>query len=186
MVLDDMQLLMSPILAHVSNQHSDETIKFQAMALSILNRMETLSDRSSLCSALVQDHIYRSVLLAALIYCRSITSRLPLSRTCSLVDLNNLWASMWRVNLSRWKEIPGIFLFVILAAIPERTPHGRFLKSMLKTTTAYLSLGYWDVVDCTLMTYVELQRWLRDDTPDMVVAEKEVKPLNFVHFYRQL
>ncbi len=69
---------------------------------------------------------------------------------------------MWKVQLSRWKQIPGIFLFILLSVIPaaQDTVYGRFLKSMLKAATSYISLEYWDVVDGSLMAFVRLQKWL--------------------------
>lgn len=188
LILDDMRFLIMAILSYISTLPSDsEQAKFEATALWISNRISALPDGSAPDSPLARDHIYKSVLIAALILCRSISSRQPLNKCCSLSDLRQLWANMWRVTLSRWKQIPGIFLFIVLAAIPaaQETPHGRFLKSMLKTTTAYISLEYWEVVDCTLMSYVELQRWLRGGSAGGTAVVRAAKPLDFVHIYRQ-
>lgn len=188
MILDDMRFLMMTILSYISAPPSDiEKAKFEATALWVFDRISALPDGSAPESPLTRDYIYKSTLIAALVFCRSITSRLPLNKSCSLIDLRQLWASMWRVTLSRWKQIPGVFLFIILAAIPaaQETPHGRFLKSMLKTTTAYISLEHWEVVDCTLMSYVELQRWLRGGTAGGTAVTGRAKPLEFVHFYQR-
>jgi hypothetical protein len=67
------------------------------------------------------------------------------------------------VSLSRWKQLPGIFLWVLLSAIQaaEATPHGIFLKSMVKGVMTYLAVDHWDVVDAAGMGFVGLQRWLR-------------------------
>jgi hypothetical protein len=188
LILDDIRFLLLGLLEHISYPPSESTkAKFETTVLWISNRISSSPDGSSPDSALAQDHIYKSVLIAALVFCRSITQHLPLSKACSLPDLQKLWVNMWKVKLSRWKTIPGIFLFIILAAIPaaQETPHGRFLKSMLKTTTAYISLENWDVVDSTLFSFVEVQRWLRGSETGVTKVEEAVQPLQFVHFYRQ-
>jgi hypothetical protein len=185
MILDDMRFLMTAILNYISSPPSEiEKAKFQTTAVWVHDRINALPDGTVPDSPLARDQIYKSVLIAAHIFCRAITSRTRLSKACTILDLQKLWANMWKVKLSRWKETPGIFLFIILAAIPaaQETPHGRFLKSMLKTTTAYISLQNWDVVDCTLMSYVQLQRWLRGDQGVGTVVET-AKSLEFVHFY---
>jgi hypothetical protein len=71
---------------------------------------------------------------------------------------------MWRVKLSWWKQIPGIFLFIIASALSatELTPHGRFTKAMFKTATSFIGLDYFDFVDAALMGFVKLQ-WLRTE-----------------------
>lgn len=43
----------------------------------------------------------------------------------------------------------------------EKTPYGRFLKSMVKGVMTYLAVDNWGVVDGAGMGFVRLQRWLR-------------------------
>ena len=95
---------------------------------------------------------------------------------------------MWRVTLTRWKQIPGIFVWVILAGnqAAQETPHGRFLKSMFKASTSYIALDYFEVVDAALMTYVRLQRWLRQEKEVEVVPPEVVpRPMEFLHNYKR-
>lgn len=163
-ILEDIRFLLLALLKQVDHNPSEqEAAKLISTATWVLDRITSLPDGSASQSTLEADHIYKSARIASLIYCRSIISRSPLSKTCTLQDLNNLWINMWQIKLSRWKEIPGIFLFIILAALPaaQETPHGRFLKSMFKTTSSYISMDYWDLVDASLMGFVRLQRWLR-------------------------
>ncbi|PVH85216.1 hypothetical protein DL98DRAFT_651089 [Cadophora sp. DSE1049] len=185
MILDDMRFLMLAILNQVDREASEkERKKLEATSMWIQNRISSLPDGSDLSDNLSRDHIYKSIRLASLIYCKAIVSRTSLAKSCTLSDLNHLWANMWQVKLSRWKQIPGIFLFIILAAIPaaQDTAHGRFLKSMLKTTSSYIAMEYWDVADASLMAFVKLQRWLRNGGVDAVKVGQQ-KPLEFLHIY---
>lgn len=185
MIVDDMRFLMLAILNQIDHEASEkETRKLEATSIWIQNRISSLPDGSDLRDNLSQDYIYKSLRLASLIYCKAIVSRTNLAKSCTLSDLNHLWANMWQVKLSRWKQIPGIFLFIILAAIPaaQDTAHGRFLKSMLKTTSSYIALEYWDVADTSLMAFVKLQRWLKNGGVDAVKVGQQ-RPLEFLHIY---
>lgn len=70
--------------------------------------------------------------------------------------------NMWRVSLSRWKQTPGIFFWVVLVVTPfaKDKQEGRFLKSMLAATTIAIGLVDWDVVMGMLRGFVAVQRWL--------------------------
>ncbi|KAG4440173.1 hypothetical protein IFR05_004318 [Cadophora sp. M221] len=185
LILDDMRFLMAAILYQVDREPSQkEKNKLEATSLWTQNRISSLPGFSDINDASSCDYVYQSLRLAALIYCKAIISRTSLAKSCTLADLNHLWANMWQVKLSRWKQIPGIFLFIILAAIPaaQDTAHGRFLKSMLKTTSSYISLDYWDIVDGSLMAFVKLQRWLRNGGVETVRVGKQ-PPLEFLHIY---
>jgi hypothetical protein len=160
-----------------------EIAKIASTSTWIQQRISDMPDGSQ--SPLVQDFIYKSCRIAALVYCNAIVSRIPLSKACSLTDLNQLWAIMWQVKLSRWKQIPGIFLFIMLATAPaaQHTPHGRFLKNMMKATALNMMLDSWDVVDQSMYTYVNLQRWLRRGS-EVALGSIPPKALEFLHFYR--
>jgi hypothetical protein len=90
--------------------------------------------------------------------------------------------------LSRWKQLPGVFLWILLGAIQaaETTPYGRFLKSMVKGVMTYLAVDHWDVVDAAGMGFVRLQRWLRSKDygggGEEVITEAE--KLEFLDVYR--
>jgi len=185
MILEDMRFLLLAILNQVDRVASgNEKKKLEATSLWIQNRISSLPDGSDPGDELSRDQIYKSLRLASLIYCKAIVTRTNLAKSCTLSDLNQLWFNMWQVKLSRWKQIPGIFLFIILAAIPaaQDTAHGRFLKSMLKTTSSYIALEHWDVADASLMAFVRLQRWLRNGGVDTVNVGQP-QPLEFLHIY---
>jgi hypothetical protein len=178
-ILDDIRFLLQ-LDGDVSEL---EAAKIASTSTWIQQRISNMPDGSQ-DPLLAQDFIYRSCRIAALVYCNAIVSRIPLSKACSLTDLNKLWAIMWQVKLSRWKQIPGIFLFIILATAPaaQYTPHGRFLKNMMKAAALSMSLDSWEVVDKSMYTYVNLQRWLRTGR-EVALGSGPPKALEFLHLY---
>jgi len=171
-ILDDMRFLMQAILQQVDHPPSpQEESKLATTSTWIRDRILALPDGAQADGPLGSDYIYKTCRMAAMIYCRAIVDRTSLFTSCTLPNLNQLWGSMWRITLSEWKAIPGIFLWVILAVNPsaQDLPHGRFLKSMLKTSTFYMGLEHWEEVDGSLMGFVKLQRWLRGRERDVVV-----------------
>lgn len=184
-ILDDMRFLLLELLEHATQSPSQqEQIKILTTAMWIRDSITSLPDGSAVVSPLAGDFVYKSCRIAALIYCAAIIQRVPLSKICKLKELNHLWANMWQVKLSRWKQIPGIFLFIILSALSaaENTPHGRFLKGMFKSTSAFMGTDHFELADAALMAFVKLQRWLRDGERGI---ERQLCPtqLDFMHIY---
>jgi hypothetical protein len=184
-ILDDMRFLILTLVKQVDRELSEQDkVKLSTTSMWIRDRTASLPDGSAATTPLATDYIYKSCRIAALIYCKAIVERTSLSRVCTLQDLNHLWANMWQIKLSRWKQIPGIFLFIILSALStaEHTPHGSFLKSMFKTTSAYIGMDNFELVDAALMAFVKLQRWLRTGDGAVAGSSKPV-PLDFIHIY---
>jgi hypothetical protein len=184
-MLTNMRFLITTVINQIDTEPSEqEKKKLKETATWTQKLISDLPDESEFNEPSAIDFVFKSCRIASLIYCKAIIDRIFLAEACTLIDLNNLWANMWHVKLSRWKQIPGIFLFVILSAIPacQATPHGRFLKSMFKATSSYISLVYWDVVDGTLMSFVKLQRWLKNE-PVEVMGSTNLPPMEFFHIY---
>lgn len=161
-ILDDMRFLtLSVLRLEDSKPPQQDLTKFIATSTWIRDRIVTLPTISTPPNS-PSEFIYASTRLAAIIYCNAIASRTSLSQTCTMEDLNALWSTMWRVTLTQWKQIPGIFLWILLSAnqAAQNTPHGRFLKSMIKTSSFYIALAEWPVVDGTFRAFSRLQRWL--------------------------
>jgi len=167
MILDDMRFLTSSIIKLNTDDPLEQDLpKLLATSTWIRDRILALSDYQDLSNPTSADFIYRSCRLSALVYCKAIVEHIPLSQACTLEDLKSLWESVWRVTLTEWKKIPGIFIWIILSAhqAAQDTAYGRFLKSMLKTSSLFIALENWNVVDGALMTFVGFQRWLRKGT----------------------
>jgi hypothetical protein len=164
-VLDNMRFLILGTIRLVDRPtNSQDLKKLQKTALWTRDWLAALPTGNEPDSHLSLDFVYQSCRAAAQIYCRAVTEHTPLSKACGIPDLAKLWGSVWRVSLSRWKQIPGVFLWILLSAIQaaEQTPYGRFLKSMVKGVMTYLAVDNWDVVDGAAMGFVRLQRWLRN------------------------
>jgi hypothetical protein len=171
-ILDDMRFLLQAVISQVDAARDCFESKDDGK---LISTSIWIRDRIYCLSGPADDFIYQSARKAALVYCKAIVERISLSRACTLQDLSQLWTSMWRVPLSRWKKTPGIFIFILLSAnqAAQDTAHGRFLKSMLKSASFYVALENWEVIDETLGAFVKLQRWLRE----MPFMEHMVKPL---------
>jgi hypothetical protein len=164
LILDDMRFLLLALVNQVDREFSElDKAKLVTTSNWIRNRIISMADGSAVATTSAPDHIYLSCRIAALIYCQAIVERTSLARVCTAQQLNHLWANMWQIKLSRWKQIPGIFMFIILSVLPstQDTPHGRLLKSMFKTTSTYIGMDHWELVDAALMGFVKLQTWLR-------------------------
>jgi hypothetical protein len=175
-ILDNMRFLTLATIKTVDRPTTpQERLKHRKTALWTRDWLAALPTGNELNSHLSQDFLYQSCRAAAGIYSRAIIEHILLSKACKLQDLAQLWGSVWRVSLSRWKQIPGIFLWVLLSAIQaaEMTPYGRFLKSMVKGVMTYLAVDHWDVVDAAGMGFVKLQRWLRSEDSG-ISSEEEI------------
>jgi hypothetical protein len=182
-ILDDISSLFKTTVPQDGDVLELEKAKVTSTALWIERKLSDIPDGSQ-DHLFVQDLIYNSCRIAASIYRKAIVSRIPLSKACSLTELNQLWATMWQVKLSRWKQTPGIFLFILLAVAPaaQHTPHGRFLKNMMKATTLSMVLENWEVVNKSLYTFVNLQRWLRRGS-EVTLGLGPQTALELLHFY---
>jgi hypothetical protein len=108
------------------------------------------------------DYLYQSIRLAALMYTTAIVERKPFSTVCSLHDFYQLWTTIWRVPLTVWKSMMGIFLWIEVAITPPSrdTPHGRFVKSMLTIVCLNMGVDNWDSTSSALRGAIRLQAWL--------------------------
>jgi Fungal specific transcription factor domain len=164
MILDDMRFLLLALLHYAEKSASQqEQMKIGTTAIWIRDRITSLPDGSAVDSPLAADYVYKSCRIALLIYRKAIIERTSLSRICTLQQLDHIWANMWLVKLSRWKRIPGIFLFILLSAVSaaEKAPYGKFMKRMLKGASIFMGIDHFELTDAALMAFVKLQRWLR-------------------------
>ncbi|KAK4121042.1 hypothetical protein N657DRAFT_683159 [Parathielavia appendiculata] len=63
------------------------------------------------------DYVYQTVRLAALLYCRAIKLRQPFSLITTPAEFLSLWTTAWRVPLSKWRCLLGVFNFVLLPLV---------------------------------------------------------------------
>ncbi|KAM0287022.1 hypothetical protein ACHAQH_000707 [Verticillium albo-atrum] len=108
------------------------------------------------------EHIEEAVRWAALIYSWSISSLSQISHFRDSRALEQAYQAMRRVSLTRWKAIPGIFLWIMLVAAPstKQNTKGRFIRR--KMAVAGLSIGFenFGVGISYLRAFWLVQRWI--------------------------
>ncbi|KAK6064779.1 hypothetical protein SCUP515_11574 [Seiridium cupressi] len=105
------------------------------------------------------DYVYQSIRQAALIYTSAIAARKPFSETCSLNDFYRLWATIWRVSLTVWRSMMGVFVWieVCIMAPAMDAPHGRLVKSMFAVAALNMGIENWTAASNALKGAVMLQ-----------------------------
>ncbi|KXJ90780.1 hypothetical protein Micbo1qcDRAFT_225647 [Microdochium bolleyi] len=120
------------------------------------------------------DPVYQAIRQAALLYATAIVERQPFSKVVSFEQFYELWTTVWRVPLTRWKSLAGIFLWIIIIISPTAatTPHSRFVKSMLTTPALGIGIENWFASSSSLRAVLALQAWLRggEELRDMGVG----------------
>lgn len=158
-VLDDMRFITTSIMTLGGADHPElAKIKFLATVRWLHQRLvapETDPDRA-------YDFVFQTCRATAIIYTTVVLSGQPFSKTCTAELLQNVWRVMWRVPLPRWKQIPGVFFWVLLVANPfaRNRPEGRFLKGIFAANTVAMGLVDWDATTALIKTFLALQRWL--------------------------
>jgi len=110
------------------------------------------------------DYLYQSVRLAAILYSRAIMQRQPFSSVVEQADFLLLWSTMWRVPLTAWKGVLGVFNWIIAALAPVAARgsqrHGRFVKSMLANSLLQIGIDNWELARGVMEASGRLQGWL--------------------------
>jgi hypothetical protein len=108
------------------------------------------------------DALYQAVRLTALVYARAISERRPFSEVVEPADFIKLWTTAWRVSLTAWKGLAGVFTWLTLSIVASArdTPHDRFVKSMLAICTVQTSLECWEIASAALRAALRLNAWL--------------------------
>lgn len=161
-ILDDVRFLVTSITEPPSERST--TLKIRSTASWILNKLEALQQASAETDSgddgLVQD----TIRLAAMVHCRSIANVTLISRLSqpSVSHLDELYATMRKVSLTRWKEAPGIFLWIMLVLCPSAASdrRGRFIRR--KMAVAGLSIGFeqFPLGISYLRAFWLVQRWI--------------------------
>ncbi|CAK7215084.1 hypothetical protein SEUCBS140593_002411 [Sporothrix eucalyptigena] len=112
--------------------------------------------------SLVLDPLYQTVRQTALIYARAVLQRRTFSQVVEPHEFVQLWTATWRVSLTAWKGLLGVFMWVTLSIVASarETPHDLFVKSMLSICTVQMSLESWEVAAGALKAAVRLSTWL--------------------------
>ncbi|KAG4441347.1 hypothetical protein IFR05_003161 [Cadophora sp. M221] len=172
-ILDDARSLTMSVLAlQESNFLPAKRDRVLAGIHSIHQRLAS-SSATNLNSP--EDFLCQACRVAAIIYSSAIITRTPLSMACTPQLLQQLWVTMWRVPLPRWKQIPGIFLWILLVANPfaRDKPEGRFFKALTPATIMAMGVMDGDTVMVTLKGFIAVQRWLGGSLRGVVVPLRD-------------
>jgi hypothetical protein len=64
--------------------------------------------------------------------------------------------------LARWKELPGIFLWILLVACPgtKNDPQGRFLRKKMAVAGMAIGMEDFNLATSYLRVFWMVQRWI--------------------------
>jgi hypothetical protein len=167
-ILDDVRFLTTAILSTSTSEQSppDSTTPgsskaIQNTALWIYENLNLLPITTSDESA-TTDIIYETIKISAVVYTSAIASLVPFSLAYTPELRAKLYQNLRRVDLSSWKKIPGIFLWVLFVACPGSGSdiQSRSLRKTASLTAIYigfraLALSHW-----CLRRLWGVQRWI--------------------------
>ncbi|KAF7563212.1 hypothetical protein G7046_g928 [Stylonectria norvegica] len=187
MILDDMRYLFETVLSLPEEETIEDLQKMVTAAGWISDRIAELpedtprhtpdgssppadspesyrsprSDKSS-PSIELPDLMYRCVRMTAMVYCRAILNRTPISAMCSEMDFLKIWGAAWQVGLPTWKATIGIFVWVMLAIVPGCHSSGpaRFVKTLMVAGFMTVGVDNWHIAMDVTKTAFKLQKWL--------------------------
>jgi hypothetical protein len=107
--------------------------------------------------------IHECVRVTAVIFCKAILTHTPFSRAYSQQDLDIICRGMALVPCTRWKEICGIWLWMLCVFNPAARykSEGLPLRMLLKNCTSYLGLVDWQILINTMESFLCVQQWIR-------------------------
>jgi hypothetical protein len=166
-MLDDMKFLTSSIRTFQCSRDAPsaaDLAKFRSSTLWTHNRIISLPPQLPSTDP-VSDAIYETVRLTSLIYSSSILSLSPLSNSASGSQIPELAEMIWKVELSRWKQMPGIFLWIVMvvaaaAAREEEKRQKKMAERMIQPIAMFVGVQSQDVAVNLMRAFLGVQRWV--------------------------
>lgn len=121
-----MSFLTTQIRSSVLNDTSEA--RYAQIMLSVTHIYAQLSELPPAYDPLhpaTADFIYEAVHLASLVYNRAILRNIKLSQSCGPEAISALLEATSRIPLQKWKEMPGVWLFILLIANAGARLRGR-------------------------------------------------------------
>lgn len=174
-MLEQMTWIISQIIGYCYGQNSDfDWSRILIMTIDIREWIESLPSVSQANLTGTENFVYECVRITSLVYCRAIISKLPFSIACRQEDFEGVFAAIGRVPLSRWKNISGIWCWILLALNPRarNLKDGILLRSLLKICAFALAQREWQLLVNLMEASMALQRWIREtsDSPGVPVT----------------
>jgi hypothetical protein len=108
------------------------------------------------------DLIHEILRLTIINYTRAIASRLPFSTVVTPALRHQVFLAILEFNLTNWKSIPGLLLWVLLVASPGsgKDPLGKLLRSQETLAVMYIGLkDFAFAVEC-MRNFSKVQNWI--------------------------
>jgi hypothetical protein len=162
-ILDDVRFLTMSITSPKRIPRSKQ--KIQTTATWLHNRLDAEPAPGSTSGNSEDELIVECIRIASLIYSRSIMKLVQISKLGASSLLEDLYTKVRRVNMTRWKRTPGIFLFIMLVLCPSsgNDTKGRWIRR--KMAVAGLSIGFEDFL-CGiwyLRAFMLVQTWITSE-----------------------
>ena len=160
-ILDDIRFLT---LSITSQDSQSNTSKIQSTASWIHKQLERIPTPSTPNPS--ESELFLIIIhTTALTYTKCISTLLSFTNAYTSSSLHALLSQIWLIPLARWKEIPGIFLWVLLVACPSAGNvdelQGRWLKKKMAVTGMTIGMGDFGLAIAGLRAFWKVQRWIR-------------------------
>lgn len=161
-ILDDVRLLTTSITSPVWPENDIPSLENAATYAH--DRIRGLPTVIITSSSTDTDLIYETCRIAAITYSSSIMTSTLFSQSY-LADQGHrqdFFLKMTQVSLSRWKKIPGIFLWILLVACPSGidTSIGVYLRGKLDTAAVSIAVEDFDLAQGCVRALWSVQRWI--------------------------
>jgi hypothetical protein len=162
-VLDQISLLTAQTRVSVFNDPSD--LEYPQLMLAITRAHAWIS---ALPSAYEPDHpttddfIYEAVRLTAVIYCRALLHHTPLSQTITNEEVDATLEAISHISLSRWKDIPGVWLFILLVVNSgtKFCREGQLSRALARICSFSIGLPDWQTFVNLIESFCAVQKWI--------------------------
>lgn len=113
-----------------------------------------------------EDLIYRAIHLTTLVYTKAISTLTPFSSIYTTSQLREVHALVIRVGFSKWKEIPGIFLWIMFVACSagDIDPSERILERKLRVAGVAIACVNFDIAHAYFKGFWDVQRWIASES----------------------
>jgi hypothetical protein len=110
------------------------------------------------------DLIHEVLRTTVLIYTSAISSRLPISTVCTPVLRQQVYGAALEFNLTNWKSIPGLLVWVLFVCSPGsgQDALGRLLRTHKTLAAVYVGMkDFGFALEC-LRNFLRVQQWIAE------------------------
>jgi hypothetical protein len=159
-ILDDVRFLTLSITSPDSAALG--VSKIQSTASWLHKQLEAIPVLTTISEIPESEFILDIIRTTALVYSNCIAMLTPFKNAYMDSDLLDLLDKISVVGLARWKEVPGIFLWILLVACPScgNDLQGRFLKKKMAVTGMTIGMEDFGLAIACLRAFWKVQRWI--------------------------